>query len=160
MRARYLALLLMAAVAAGCGPTVDLRQGIEMVDVSTGLADLGIINGQNKLVPSISFKLKNLSDQKLIALQVNAVFHKVTDPKNEWGSGYVIVAQSEGLAPGATSKEFTIRSPLGYTGLQPRADMLTHDQFIDSTVDLAAKYASAQWVRIAEYPIERKLIAQ
>ena len=153
-------LIVFALACAGCGPTVDLTKGLQVLDVSTGLADMGIINGQNKLVPSIRFKLKNVSDQKLIALQVNAVFRKVTDPASEWGSQYIIIAQSEGLEPGATTKEWTIQSPLGYTGLEPRADMLKHKDFVDAKVELFAKYAAVQWARIADYPIDRRLIAQ
>jgi hypothetical protein len=152
-------LLLLALVCSGCGPTVDLTKGLQILDVSTGWADLGIVEGQNKLVPSITFTLKNVSDQKLVALQVNAVFRRGEEP-DEWGSGYLIVSQSEGLAPGASSKPLTIRSTLGYTGLAPRAEMLQHEQFVDAKVQLAAKYASVQWVRIGEFPIERRLLIE
>ena len=59
------------------------------------------------------------------------MFRKVGETV-EWGSGYVIVAQSEGLAPGATSKSFTLKSTLGYHSLKPRADMLTDPvDFVD-----------------------------
>ena len=151
-------LLVVALACAGCGPTVDLTKGLQVLDASTGWADMGIVNGQNKLVPSITFQLKNVSDQKLIALQVNAVFRKINSTE-EWASSYVIVAQSEGLAPAATSKAFTIQSPLGHTGLQPRAEMLKHELFVDAKVDLFAKYGSVQWTRVGEYPIERRLLA-
>jgi hypothetical protein len=151
--------LLLSLSGSACGPTVDLTKGLQILESSTGLVDLGIVNGQNKLVPSISFKLKNVSDQSLVALQINAVFRKVNSPE-EWGSGYVIVAQSEGLAPGATSKPLTIQSTLGYTGLQPRAEMLHNAYFVDSKVDVFAKYSSIQWTRIGEFPIERRLLAR
>ena len=160
MRALSRLLILLSLACAGCGPTVDLTKGLQVVDVTTGLFDLGVVNGQNKLVPTVKFKLKNVSDQKLVALQVNAVFKKVNDLANEWGSQYIIVAQSEGLAPGATTKEWTIQSPLGYTGLQPRADMMTHKDFIDSKVELFAKYAAVQWARVGDYPIDRRLLTR
>jgi len=53
---------------------VDLTKGLQILDVSTGWFDAGLVNGQNKLVPTISFKLKNVSDQKLSVLQVNVLF--------------------------------------------------------------------------------------
>ena len=59
-----------------CGPAVDLTKGLQILDVSTGWFDAGIVNGQNKLVPAISFKLKNVSDQKLTVLQVNVLFKR------------------------------------------------------------------------------------
>lgn len=158
MRARLwplIALFFLAGV--GCGPTVDLSKGLQVFDVATGWTDVGIVNGQNKLVPSVSFKLKNVSDQSLVALQINAAFRRLGS-SDEWGGGYLIITQSEGLAPGATTKAWTIRSTLGYTGLEPRADMLKHAQFVDAKVELAAKYASVQWKRIGDYPVKRRLL--
>jgi hypothetical protein len=153
-------LILLAMLSAGCGgPPVDLTKGLEIVDASTGWYDAGPVNGQNKLVPSITFKLKNLSDQPLAVLQVNAVFRRVND-KDEWGSAYLAVTKSDGLQPGATSQPVTINSQLGYTGTDPRAEMLQNSQFVDAKVDLFAKYASLQWVRIGERPIERRLITR
>jgi hypothetical protein len=153
-------LILLAMLSAGCGgPPVDLTKGLEIVDASTGWYDAGPANGQNKLVPSISLKLKNISDQPLVALQINAVFRRLND-KDEWGSAYVVVTRSDGLPPGATSQPITINSQLGYTGTEPRAQMLQNSQFVDAKVDLFAKYASLQWVRIGERPIERRLITR
>jgi hypothetical protein len=152
-------LVLLSVACVGCGPTVDLTKGLQVLDVSTGWVDLGIVNGQNKLVPSITLKLKNVSDQSLIALQVNAVFRRVGD-KDEWGSGYVIVAQSEGLGAGATSKSFTLQSTLGYTSPKPRAEMLTDARFVDAKVELAAKYGPVQWTRVGDHPIERRLVTR
>jgi hypothetical protein len=153
-------LTLLAMLAAGCGgPPVDLTKGLEIVDDSTGWYDAGPVNGQNKLVPSISLKLKNNSDQPLVALQINAVFRRLND-KDEWGSAFMPVTRSNGLPPGATSQPITINSQLGYTGTEPRAQMLQNSQFVDAKVDLFAKYASLQWVRIGERSIERRLITR
>ena len=153
-------LILLVVLSAGCGgPPVDLTKGLEIVDASAGWYEAGPVNGQNKLVPSITFKLKNASDQPLVALQVNAVFRRVND-KDEWGAAFIAVTQSDGLQPGATSQPITINSQLGYTGTEPHTQMLQNSQFVDAKVDLFAKYASLQWVRIGERPIERRLITR
>ena len=158
MRHSLWLVVLLSVLSAGCGPLVDLGQNLEIMDVKTGWADIGIINGQNKLVPQVSFKLKNLSQENLVALQINAVFRREGFPNDEWGAGYLLISQSEGLGPGVTTKEWTITSNLGYTGLEPRSDMLKNAQFVDARVELAAKYASAQWKRVANYPIDRHLL--
>ncbi len=156
--ASLLALVLTAALAAsGCGKTVDLATGVQVLDVSTGWFDAGIVDGKNKLVPSVTFTLKNTSDQKLRVLQVNALFRRVTEA-DEWGSGLVTAAGSDGLAAGATTAVLTVRSPLGYTGTDPRDQMLQNKQFVDAKVDLFAKYGNTQWKKIGEYPITRRLI--
>jgi hypothetical protein len=150
-------LLALACLGSGCGPAVDLKKGLQIELVSTGWFDAGIVDGKNKLVPTVSFRVKNTSAQRLSVLQVNALFHRVTEP-DEWGSGLLTVAGSEGLAPGATSGVLTIKSQLGYTGTETRADMLKNSQFVDAKVNLFAKYGSVQWTPVAEFPITRQLI--
>jgi hypothetical protein len=153
-----LAGLLLAATSVACGPTVDLTKGLQIVDVSTGWFDAGLVNGQNKLVPAISFKLKNVSDQKLSVLQVNVLFKRVNDPA-EWGNGFITVVGSSGLAPGATTDTLTIKSNLGYTGSdQTRQEMLKNAHFVDARVEFFAKYGSVQWVKLGEFPVARTLI--
>jgi len=161
VRAFVRGVLLLAFVSsAGCGPTVDLTKGLQVNMLNTGWFDLGIVNGQTKLVPSATFTLKNLSDQKLVALQLNALFRRVNE-NEEWGSGFLTVVGSEGLAPGATTAPITIRSQLGYTGSdQSRQEMLQNSHFVDAKMELFAKYASIQWVRIGTYPISRELLTK
>lgn len=147
-----------AAAAASCGPTVDLGKGLQVTILNTGWFDAGIVNGQNKLVPTVTFKLKNVSDQRLSTLQVNALFRRVTE-KDEWGSGFVTAAGSSGIAPGEETAPLTVRSPLGYTGSdQSRQEMLANSHFVDAKVELFAKYGSTQWTRVGEYPIKRVLL--
>jgi len=161
MRASVRLLLLLVLVStAACGPTVDLTKGLEVTVVNSGWFDLGIVNGQSKLVPTIVFTLRNTSDQKLVTLQINALFRRVTE-NTEWGSGFLTVAGSQGLAPGATSDPITIKSQLGYTGSdQSRQEMLQNSQFVDAKVELFAKYGSTQWVKVGAFPITRQLMTK
>jgi hypothetical protein len=155
---RRLLIVTSLVVASGCGPTVDVTKGLQITLVGSGWYDAGIVNGQNKLVPSVTFKVKNVSDQTLSSLQVNALFRRVTE-KDEWGSGFITAAGSAGLAPGAETAPLTIRSPLGYTGSdQSRQEMLSNSHFVDAKVELFAKYGPTQWKRVAEYPVKRQLI--
>ena len=142
------------------GPPVDLKQGLQIDVVATGWYNAGIVDGKNKLVPTVSFTIKNLSDQNLVSLQMMASFFRVADTSSEWGNSLLTVAGSGGLAPGATTPTLTMKSPLGYTGTEPRGEMLQNTHFVDALVKLVAKYGSAQWTHVREVPIERKLIAQ
>lgn len=150
----------LVLASAGCGPTVDLSHGLQVLDVSTGWFDAGVSDGQNKLVPTISFKLKNVSGQNLNVLQVNALFRRINE-KDEWGSAFLPVTGSEGLPPDATTPTLTAKSQLGYTGSdQSREDMLRNSHFVDAKVDLFAKYGSTQWTRLGEYAVARQLITK
>jgi hypothetical protein len=152
------AILTIAVFASACGPTVDLTQGLQVIIVDTGWYDAGIVNGQNKLVPSVTFKLKNTSNQTLASLQIDALFRRVTE-KDEWGDGFVLAAGSSGLAPQAETAPLVIRSQRGYTGSdQSRQEMLANSHFVDAKVELLAKYGSTQWKHLGEFPIKRVLI--
>jgi len=147
-----------AASAVACGPAVDLTKGLQVTVVNSGWYDVGIVNGQNKLVPAISFTVKNVSARTLVSLQVNALFRRLTE-NDEWGSELVIAAGSSGLAAGAATPTLMAKSPRGYTGSdQSRMEMLQNSHFVDAKVDLFAKYGSTQWTRIGSYPISRQLL--
>ena len=157
VRASLRALLVAAALTASCAAKVDLAKGIQVVDVSTGWWDAGVVDGQNKLVPSVTFKFKNVSDQTLDVLQANVVFRRVTEDK-EWGSSFVKITGTEGLAPGATTPAQTVKSQLGYTGSESRQQMLANSQFVDAKIQLFAKYSNTQWQKVGEYPVPRTII--
>src|SRR5690348_3990824 len=93
--------LLLALTSLGCGPKIDLKSALKVDDVSTGWFDQGVVNGQNKIVPSITFKFKNAGSETIDTLQGNVIFRRVGED-DEWGSGFLRVTGSEGLAPGAT----------------------------------------------------------
>src|SRR5262245_31059159 len=161
MRALVVPAVLLVLAGTACGPTVDLTKGLKITVVDSGWYDAGIVNGQNKLVPMLSFTLTNLSDQKLVALQVNASFRRVNEAEKEWGTGFITAAGSGGLAAGATTDTLTLRSQLGYTGSdQSRQEMLQNTHFVDATVDLSAKYSNIRWVRMGRFQIQRKLITK
>jgi len=159
MRASLIVAVFAAALSAACEPTVDLTAGLEVVEVSTGWSDAGIVNGQNKLVPFVSFKFKNVSNQVLSTLQANVLFSRVGE-ETEWGSSYIKVAGSEGLAPGAVSGTQNVACPKGYTGSESRQQMLDNPSFVDARVRIMAKYSSAQWKLVGEYTIDRRLLAR
>jgi hypothetical protein len=162
MRRFACALLLLGAVAAGCsgGPAVDLTQALQIEIVKSGWYDAGIVNGQNKLVPATDLHVRNTSNRKLPVLQLNALFRQI-NAKEEWGSSFLTVAGSDGLAPGATTGTLQLKSQNGYTGSgESRQEMLQNSHFVDAKVEIFAKYGSTQWVRMGEYPIARELLAR
>jgi hypothetical protein len=143
--------------ATACGPSVDITKALEVTEVTTGWYDAGITKGKNKLVPSLTFKARNISNAPVDSVQFNAVFRVVEDPQ-ELGSALVRGIDRAGLAAGASTVSYTMQSALGYTGEQPRAEMLAHKSFRDVRVDLYAKYHSDDWKKLGSYVIQRKLL--
>ena len=159
MRAILRVALVLALAGSACSPTIDLKSTLQVQDVSTGWADLGLVNGQNKIVPSITFTLKNSGSQSIGTLQANVIFRRKGED-DEWGAGFLRIAGSEGLAGGASTKSLTVNSTLGYTSTETRAQMLANKAFIDARAQVFAKYGSTQWTLLGEFPVERQLIAK
>jgi hypothetical protein len=147
----------MLAPAAGCGPRVDIKEAIQVTDVATGWYDAGIVDGKNKLVPSIAFRLKDVAPQRINSVELNVVFVLAPDSR-ELDDTYMRGIGSEGLGPNEASERFVVRAKFGFTGEQPRAEMLQHSQFADARVRIQAKHGSRQWVQLGEFPIERQLL--
>src|SRR5262245_21376781 len=141
-----------------CGPSVDLVAGLRVEGVASGWRDAGVKDGLNKLVPTVSFALTNVSGQKLPLLQVNAVFRRAGED-TEWGARFASAADSQGLGPGESTQVMMLSSDLGYTGSDERDDMLHNARFVDVDVDIFAKYGSTQWVRLGRFPVQRQLMA-
>jgi len=160
---RITALVALVLGAAACGPSIDLKQDLQVVDVTTGWFDAGIVSGgKNKLVPSITFVLKNASDHKVNSVQLNLSFWR-KGGDGEFDSAFLQTAiNSTGLAPGAQSAPITLRGSVGYTGDVglTRAEMLQHSAFVDVTARLFVKRGSSVWIQLGEFPIERRLLTR
>ena len=156
--ALLLAVALTAAVGAGC-QSREVEKVLKVTNVETGWHDAGIVDGQNKLVPSVRFNLQNVTTEPIESVQVNAVFRQVTEDL-AWGDRLIRGVGSDGLAGGATGGTLIVRSPRGYTGVQSRAEMLKNKDFVDVKVDLFARHGSRTWAKIGEVQIERKLLME
>lgn len=159
LRSAVLVVALLASIS--CGSSTDAVAALEPLDVVTGWFDDGIVEGgKNKLVPSVSMRLRNKSDRPLRSIQINAIFRRVGE-QEMWGEyfGWAIPRDPE-LAAGAETKPLVMRSTLGYTGDQPRMQMLQNQQFVDAKVEIYLKRGSKVWAKLAEYPIQRTLITR
>jgi hypothetical protein len=151
--------LLVAALVAGGCQSREVENDLRITDVQTGWYDAGIVNGQNKLVPSVSFRIENVSQEAIDDVQINAIFRRVNEPE-AWGDRLIRGVGDEGLDAGATGRTLVVRSERGYTGDEPRQQMLENSQFVDAKVELFGKHGSRTWVKIAEFPIDRELITE
>jgi hypothetical protein len=155
------AILLAALVSISCGASVDAVASLEPIDVVTGWFDDGILaDGKNKLVPSVTMKLRNKTDKELKSIQINAIFRRVGE-QEMWGEyfGWAI-PRTRPLPAGAQTDTLVMRSTLGYTGDQPRMQMLQNKEFVDAKVEIYLKQGSKVLAKLAEYPIQRQLLTR
>ena len=154
------AALFLAFGAAGCGvPDVDLAKVIKVGDVTTGWFDAGIVDGQNKLVPTAVFTVTNTGTEKLTGLQVFSVFRFIGETQ-ELGSSLVVLRGEDALGPSATSKPITVRANWGFSSLEPRAQMLMHSQFQDAQLEIFVKLGPKPFVKVGEAKVVRQLLTK
>src|SRR5215213_1217704 len=132
-----LAVLALWAPAWGCSAPVDLKQALQITDVTSGYADAGIVGGKNKVVPAITFRLKKSGSDSLRPLSVNVSFKQLPQPgtafapgspaENDWDEVFVQNVPFDN----DQSQPLTFRAKNGYTGDPPqsRADILKHRMF-------------------------------
>jgi hypothetical protein len=152
--------VLLIAVLAGCR-NIEVEKAVQITDVQTGWYDAGIVVGlKNKLVPSISLRLHNVSQEPVNSVQLNAIFRRVGE-QQEWGAHYVMaIPRRGGLAPGEKTRPIVLRSEGGYTGTQSRLNMLQNREFVDAKVEIFARRGSQNWVKLGEQQIGRELLTE
>ena len=103
-RCAFAAIVFATIFSVSCGSSVDVVAAMEPLDVSTGWFDDGIVEGgKNKLVPSVTMKLRNKGGTALKSVQINAIFRRVGE-QEMWGEyfGWAVPREPQ-LAPGATT---------------------------------------------------------
>ena len=157
---RRLAVALLPALLLTACESREVEKDLKIVNVHTGWYDAGILGGgQNKLVPSISLELQNVSDREIASVQMQAVFRRVGE-EEAWGDHFVRAIDTNGLAAGATTKPIILRSPLGYTGSDSRVKMLQNREFIDANVTILGKHGRRTWAKMGESQIDRQLLTE
>jgi hypothetical protein len=154
--------------AAGCSKPVDLKQALQVTNMSGGYYDAGIVDGRNKIVPSISFKIKKSTENSLRPLSVNVVFKQLPKagtavaPGQPAENDFDEVFKQNVPFTASETDPLTVRATAGYTGDPPqsRADMLKNSQFQDMRVHIFAKHSSSQWVEIAQFDLPRRILTQ
>ena len=158
-----LLLVALAAPAASCNRSVDIKQALEVVDVSSGWYDAGIVEGKNKIVPSVTFKLRKKPGADLSVIALNIAFRYVPAPgsnvEEPWEDFFLQRAE---FKDGNETDPLVVRLPNGYTGEPPqsRLEMLKNSQFRDVRARIFAKYSSSQWVEIGAVDVQRQLLVR
>jgi hypothetical protein len=168
MRTLAPVVLLAALAAAGCSKPVDLKQALQVIDPAIGYHDAGVVEGRNKIVPTISFRLKKTTSDSLRPLSLNVAFKKLpsggvavppgSPAEEDWDEKFVQSVPFEG----DQTAVLTFQASAGFTAEPPqtRADMLKNRYFQDVRVHIFAKHSASQWVEIARFDIPRQLVAQ
>ena len=159
-------LLVLSAtvVVAGC-ISRDVTKDLQVVEIRSGWYDLGTVvdgpdKGKTKLVPSVSLKLKNVSQQAISGVQLDAVFRSLPE-KTVIDEHYAVGIDSRAsLEPGATTGPIILRAKWGFVGEETRSLMLQNSLFKDANVTVLGRHGRRNWAPMAEVPIDRRLLGR
>jgi hypothetical protein len=152
--------------ASSCSETVDFKKTLQVTDVSGGWFDYGIVDGKNKLVPSVTFRIRKPADTRIRSLSLNVHFKKIVDPSKPGLAGEEefdeVYLQTVEFKDPTQTDLLTVRPPTGFTGDAPqtRAEMLQHRLFQDIRVRVFAKQSSTTWVDLLAFDVPRTILTK
>ena len=160
---RTVGVLLVGLLACACAGSIDLKQSLQVTDLSSGWLDAGVVDGKNKLVPTVSFRIRKNTDREIRPFSLNVHFKRFgpSIPEGEEEFEEVFL-QRVAFDKGNQTDVIRVQPKVGYTGEPPqsRAEMLKNSQFVDMRVVVFAKQSSSQWVELTRQDIPRQLITQ
>ena len=145
----------------GCGPEPDLS-ALKLVPQISGYYDDGIVQegeyiGQNRILPAVTFQIKNDGKLPVEYVDITVAFWLVTNDK-EYDSKLIRPIGRPGLAAGASTDSLTVRSTVGYTSpLTQPADFLAQPRFVDFKVKVFARRAGIN-ASLGEIIVERRVL--
>jgi hypothetical protein len=135
----------------------DLKAAIDITEVSTKWMEKKYEPWPPKLVlvPSITFRIKNISDKPLRYINFNANFRYQDDFEN-LGDSFLAAIRKKQLMPGETSDEITLISNYGVEG-KNLAHFENNPAWKIVTCHLFAASKGSQYIPLGNYTISRKI---
>ncbi len=138
---------------------VDLASSVRIEELSGGWFVTTSGSGKTRLLPTVSFQLRNLSASPLALVQVNVLFRRAGEP-DAWSDVLRRAISSRAIESGTVTDPITVQSPVGYTGDDATARLMNHSHFVDTSVVIYARHGSERWTYLGEYPLPRRIVGQ
>lgn len=153
--AKILPLLLLVLTLGGCSSR-NVQTDLEIVDVQTGWQDVSESGSEStKIVPGVSFRLRNVSSEPIDGVQITAVFRKNGDEAVIDDPFVRAIPIGASLEPGASSDVIVMRSKFGFTGTDTRSQLFKHSQFVDFNVRILGKHGRYNWAQMQTVDVQR-----
>jgi len=138
---------------------IDIASSVRVEDLSGGWFETDAGFGRTRLLPTVTFQLRNVSGAPLSSVQVNVLFRRMGDTST-WSDVYRRAVTSTALQSGTSTAPIVVRSPVGYTGDEAAPRLFAHSHFVDTTVAIYARHGSDRWTYLGEYPLPRQIVAR
>lgn len=129
-----------------------------MTDVASGWYDAGPQNGRTKLVPSVTFRVKNVGTLPVDDVQLLVSFWPSGADGEVDSKEVTAIIAGASLGAGSSSALILVRSGVGYTLEEPRSELFTHSQFKDFVAKVFAK-RKGRIAPLGQFTIGRRIIS-
>jgi hypothetical protein len=136
---------------------VDLASSVRIEDMSGGWFVTTSGNGKTRLLPTVSFQLRNVSPAPLALVQVNVLFRRMGE-HDAWSDVMRKAISSHAIASGPLTEPIVVKSPVGYTGDEATSSLMNHSKFVDTAVAIYGRHGSEDWTYLGEYPLPRRIV--
>ncbi len=135
----------------------ELKASVEIVDVQTKWVEKTYQPWPPKLtlVPTISFRVKNVGDKPLNYLNFNAIF-KFKDEQENLGDNFLAAIRKEPVEPGGTSPVITLKSNFGVEG-KSLASFKDNPQWKPVVCKLFIQSKGSPHILLGEYDVSREI---
>lgn len=135
----------------------EIKSSIEIVDVETEWVSKFYQPWPPKLVlvPSISFRVKNISNKPLRYINFNAIF-KFKDDFENLGDNFLAAIRNKPVMPGEKSEVITLKSNYGVEG-KTLASFKDNPHWRIVFVRLFVQSKGSQFVLLGEWEVSRKI---
>ena len=159
-RSSVLVLVSLGLIAGwGCGPQPDVT-AVKFIPQISGYVYGGKVTdgawaGQDRLLPSITFKLKNEGTLPIEYVDVTVAFWHPSE--GEQDSKLIHAIDRAALAPGAETDTLTVQAANGYTSPTVPAEFFSNPSFVDLKVKVFARRAGKH-ASLGELAVERRIL--
>lgn len=155
-----LALVILAMMSLSACKSIsseELKASVEIVDVQTKWVEKTYQPWPPKLtlVPTISFRVKNVGDKPLNYLNFNAIF-KFKDEQENLGDNFLAAIRKEPVEPGGTSPVITLKSNFGVEG-KSLASFKDNPQWKPVVCKLFIQSKGSPHILLGEYDVSREI---
>jgi len=135
----------------------ELKASIKIIDVETKWVEKYYQPWPPKLilVPSLSFRVKNISDKPINYINFNANFRFLNNVEN-LGDNFLAAIQKEPILPGKISDVIFMKSNYGVEG-KSLASFQNNPQWKIAIVKLFAQSKGSQYAFLGEWEVSRKI---
>jgi hypothetical protein len=136
-------------------PTVEeLKASVKTIPVKSQWTYKYRTAHEVRIVPEITFKIKNTGKKPIQYLIANVIF-EIEGLNQELGNGWKPIITKKPLAPGKISEPITIKSGFGYRASSVKAFYNNYNQWKRCWATIFIKWNGSQYAKFGVYEIKK-----